>query len=234
MKIAFYGDSLTEGIPGVAFLPILEGKLTEHELINHGKGGDTVISLYRRIVRQRLDVPVDIAFLWVGVNDVFAKVTIAHSILKRLVRQPWAKDHDQFRDYYSRILNLLSPKAANVVTVSPLLIGEDLSNRWNQELAKLCEIVASVSSSFSNAHHLDLRTRFSEELAGRTISDYIPKSNIRIARDMLSLRTPAQIDAAASGRGLHFTLDGAHLNSAGAKIVAEAFLEATNNLSYRT
>jgi len=231
VKIAFYGDSLTEGIPGVAFLPILEGKLPEHKLINYGKGGDTVISLYRRIVRRQLGVPVDIAFLWVGVNDVFAKVTLAHSMLKRLVRQPWAKDRDEFRDYYARILNLLCPIATKVITVSPLLVGEDLSNPWNQELAKLCEIVASVSSPVGNVHYLDLRARFSEELAGRTISDYIPKSNIRIARDMLSLRTLPQIDAVASGRGLHLTLDGVHLNSAGVAIVTETFLEGIDTLS---
>lgn len=230
MKIAFYGDSLTEGIPGVAFLPILAGKLPEHELINHGKGGDTVASLYRRIVRRQFDVPVDSAFLWVGVNDVFAKITVFHSILKRLVRQPWAKDRDEFHDYYARILNLLCPKATNVVTVSPLLIGEDLDNRWNRELAELSDIIEAFSATFSNVHYLNLRARFSEELAGRTISDYIPKSNIRIARDMLSLRTPAQIDAAASGRGLHLTLDGAHLNSKGAEIIAEAFQGAIDKL----
>ena len=114
------------------------------------------------------------------------------------------------------------------------MIGEDLENRWNQELAKLCKIIAALSESYGNVHYLDLRARFSEELAGRAISDYIPKSNIRIARDMLSLRTPAQIDAVARDRGLHLTLDGVHLNSAGAKIVAEAFLERMNNLSHRT
>ena len=231
MKIAFYGDSLTEGIPGVAFLPILGAKLPEHELINHGKGGDTVVSLYRRIVQRGLVVPVDIAFLWVGVNDVFAKITYPHSILKRLVRQPWAKDHDRFRDHYARIVNLLSPKATKVVTVSPLLIGEDPENCWNQELAKLCEIVASVSSPFGNVHHLDLRARFIEELAGKTASDYVPARNLRVLLDALFLQRRRQIDDVAHARGLRLTLDGVHLNSAGAEIVVDAFLERINSLS---
>lgn len=230
MKIAFYGDSLTEGIPGVSYFRILEAKLPDHELVNHGKGGDTVISLYRRVVRKQLDVPVDIAFLWVGVNDVFAKVTLAHSMLKRLVRQPWAKDHDQFGDYYARILNLLCPKATKVVTVSPLLIGEDLENRWNQELAELSEIVSSVSSPIVNVNYLNLRARFSENLAGRTISDYIPRSNIRVLLDVLFLQRREQIDKIARGRGLHLTLDGVHLNSTGAEIVAEVFMSEMSKL----
>ena len=230
MKIVFYGDSLTEGIPGVSCFRMLETKLPEHELINYGKGGDTVISLYRRIARRWLHSLVDIAFLWVGVNDVFAKVTFTHSMLKRLMRQPRAKDHTEFRDYYDRTLKLLRQKATNIITVSPLLIGEDLLNPWNRELAKLCEIVASVSSCFGNVHYIDLRGDFGKELAGKAISNYVANNIIRIACDTLSLRTPTQIDAAASGRGLHLTLDGVHLNNAGAEIVTEAFLKMVRSL----
>jgi lysophospholipase L1-like esterase len=39
------------------------------------------------------------------------------------------------------------------------------------------------------------------------------------------LRNDAQVDAKAAQRGLHFTLDGVHLNSAGAALVAEMFLK---------
>jgi len=34
MKIAFYGDSLTEGIPGAAYTRILAGKLTDRVRLN--------------------------------------------------------------------------------------------------------------------------------------------------------------------------------------------------------
>ena len=231
MKIAFYGDSLTKGIPGLSYFQMLEERLPEHELMNYGKGGDTVISLYRRIERREIHGPVDIAFLWVGVNDVLAKVTFTHSMLKRLMRQPRAKDHIEIRDYYDRTLKLLRQKATHILTVSPLLIGEDLSNPWNRELAELREIVASASSCFSNVQYIDLRSSFSKELAGRTISGYVPNSILRIARDTFTLRSPAQVDTAASRRGLYLTLDGVHLNSAGAEIVTESFREMVRTLS---
>ena len=48
-KIAFFGDSLTEGIPGASYFQILKDRLPNENLINFGKGGDTVISLYRRV-----------------------------------------------------------------------------------------------------------------------------------------------------------------------------------------
>jgi len=231
MKIAFYGDSLTEGIPGVSTLRVLAKQLPEHELLNYGKGGDTVISLFRRIVQQPPHEPVDIAFLWIGVNDVFSTITFAHSMLKRLMRQPRVRDHAAFRDLYDRTLTLLRERAKSVVTVSPLLTGEDLSNPWNHELAELCEIVSSASTGFGNVHHLDLRARFSEALAGKTVSDYVAKSLRHIVRDAMALRTPDQVDAASSDRGLHLTLDGVHLNSAGAELAADAFLKAIKDLS---
>src|SRR5690554_2811517 len=41
IKIAFYGDSLTAGIPGVSYFNILRQRLPEHELLNFGQPDDT-------------------------------------------------------------------------------------------------------------------------------------------------------------------------------------------------
>jgi lysophospholipase L1-like esterase len=49
---------------------------------------------------------------------------------------------------------------------------------------------------------------------------------LRVLLDTLILRTDEEIDRKATERGLHLTLDGVHLNSAGAGLVAEAFAEA--------
>lgn len=223
MKIAFYGDSLTRGIPGISSFGMLETQLPEHELTNHGRNGDTVASLYRRIATNRFQDGIDIAVLWVGVNDVLAKVTLTHSLVKRLMKQPWATDLIEFRHDYDRTIQLLRQHAGTVLTVSPLLIGEDLRNPWNKDLAERCKIIASISACIEHVHWLDIRADFAERLKAKTISDYTPRSVMSIARDVLFLRTPAQIDAAAASRGLHLTLDGVHLNSEGAKLVTEAF-----------
>jgi lysophospholipase L1-like esterase len=47
--------------------------------------------------------------------------------------------------------------------------------------------------------------------------------------DVLVLRTDEQIDAKAAERGLLLTLDGVHLNSAGARLVAAEFAAAIDN-----
>lgn len=220
MRIACFGDSLTEGIPGVSFLEALEAMLPEDTLLNCGKGGDTVISLYRRIGRRQLQGPADVAVLWVGVNDVLAKLSLGHAMLKRITRQPRARDLAEFSDYYHRTLESLCRRAGRVLAVSPLSVGEDLANPWNRELEGLCEVIALVSASFDAVQYVDLRAFLSERLLKERASDYLPKSVASIARDAFFLRTSAQVDTVASRRGLRVTLDGVHLNSEGAHGVA--------------
>jgi lysophospholipase L1-like esterase len=231
MRIAFYGDSLTRGVPGVSFLRALKKMLPQDELMNLGKGGDTVVSLYRRVARRADRSVSDLAVLWVGVNDVLATVSRGHSALKWLMGQPRAKDPIEFREYYDRTLTCLCSSADNILTVSPLLIGEDRSNPWNRRLEELGETIRSVSESLDGVHHVDLHSELPSEWPASEASNYIPRSVTRIALESLFLRSPERVDKTASRRGLHLTLDGIHLNSTGAERVAMVIRRAIDELS---
>jgi lysophospholipase L1-like esterase len=50
-------------------------------------------------------------------------------------------------------------------------------------------------------------------------------SAIQILLDVLMLKTNAQIDKKSDERGLNVTLDGVHLNTAGADMVASKFMD---------
>ena len=219
MRIAFYGDSLVKGNPGVAFLDVLQPMLSRHAFVNLGKGGDTVISLSRRIEKSE-QTPSDLAVLWVGVNDVLSMLSLGHSALKWVTRQPRARDLVEFRAYYHRILSRLRRSSDNILAISPLLIGEELSNPWNRKLEELARIAHSAAASFDHTYYLDLRARLAAVPAMREASDYLPRSITRILLDSLFLQGSAGIDRAATRRGLHLTLDGVHLNSRGAQEVA--------------
>jgi lysophospholipase L1-like esterase len=226
MNIAFIGDSLTKGIPGSSYVTILRSRLPQHRLLNLGKGNDTVVSLYRRLSRLRCgDTPFDIAFLWVGVNDIDRDSSWAFRVANALRRQPRSRDLDDFRLYYGKILDILCQNAVWIVAVSPLLKGEDIHNRWNQELSAYAEVVRGLSMQDEQMEYLDLRQRFFSRLATQRVTDYSLKSPLSVGLDALTLRSDAQVDEMAAKRGLHLTLDGVHLNSAGAFLVAEAFLE---------
>jgi lysophospholipase L1-like esterase len=225
MRIAFVGDSLTEGIPGSSYLAILREQLPGHTLVNLGRGNDTVVSLYRRLVRLRLGEPFDIAFLWIGVNDVARGSPWTFQAVSLLTRKPPAKNLGEFRVYYQATLDLLRRDAHRVVAVSTALKGEDVTSPCNCELETLSKVIQELASRGERTEYLDVRAVLIERLAGKRISNYLPSSVIRVALDALTLRSDEQIDRRAAERGLHLTLDGIHLNSAGAQLVAETFLQ---------
>jgi lysophospholipase L1-like esterase len=226
MKIAFYGDSLTEGLLGVSYLDQLRHRLPGHSTINYGKGDDTVLSLYQRIVRWHLNKPYDMAFVWVGTNDVPVKPSRIVALLKLMRGKPWTSSPEAFRVCYLDLLDLLSEKTPTLFTVSPLLVGEDVDSPRNQYLGQLAAIIEEVSADYPGVTYIDLRQKFIDRLAGKPISDYIPRYVTRTIADTLRLRTRKRVDRMSARRGLHLTLDGVHLNGVGADLAAETFAEA--------
>jgi len=233
-RIAFFGDSLTEGFPGVAYFEILKNRLPEYKLLNYGKGGDTVISLYRRIKDTQLDEPIDMAFLWVGTNDVFVKISMTHHVFKTLSNKPWVSNPEEFERYYRLTLDILCQHTNKIITVPPLFMGEDVNSKWNQELGGLSRVIEQVSDSYAKVKYLNLRKIIFSILNDQKPSEYLPTSLTRIALDTVLLKQKEQIDKKSVERNLFFTLDGVHLNSNGAEIVAATFLETIKNSEERS
>jgi lysophospholipase L1-like esterase len=227
MKIAFIGDSLTKGIPGSSYFAILRKKLPQHRLVNLGRGNDSVISLHRRLARLRLgNEPFDLAFLWVGVNDVGKVDSWIFRAGNALRRQPRSRSLDEFRTHYQKTLALLCRHTRRVIAVAPLMKGEAIDSEWNRQIDALANIIERLTAHYAPVEYLDLRPIFYAKLADKPGSDYLQENPLRIALDILTLWTDAQVDKKAAERGLHFTLDGVHLNSAGAEIVADMFSKA--------
>lgn len=225
MKIAFFGDSITEGFPGSSYFKILEKKLPECTLLNYGKGGDTVVSLYKRIQRKKLTSKMDLAFLWVGVNDILVKTSWTFPILKTLRRQPWAKNETNFKQYYCRILDILTKHAGRVIAVSPLFIGEKLQDTWNRKLKDTAKTIRELSEMYPNTEYLDLRNIFVSLLSGKDTVEFLPNRMIRLFVKKILGKNPGPAENRTTKEGYHFTIDGIHLNNRGAGIVSEAFLE---------
>ncbi|MGC9400423.1 MAG: SGNH/GDSL hydrolase family protein [Anaerolineae bacterium] len=224
MRIVFVGDSLTEGIPGCSYVKLLQQRLPEHTLVNLGEGNDTVISLHHRITHLVLEGSFDLAFLWVGVNDVlrrFSSWTFRASDV--ILRDPHAMHPGEFVAYYDATLDYLKAYARRIVAVSPLLKGEAPGNPWNRQLAAYAEDIRALTSDDPDIDYLDLRTPILHYLEGRSVSNYLPPNALRVLFDALWLRTEKQIDARSRQRGLQVTLDGVHLNSTGARLVADEF-----------
>ena len=222
MRIGFFGDSLTAGMPGSSYVAVLRERLPDDTLLNFGKGNDTVVSLYHRISAMEFDQPFDLAFLWIGVNDLLQIDRWPFRAFHTLIGQRRARDMDEFRAYHRATLDLLCSHADRVIVAPPVLKGENLGNRTNRRLAVLAESIQEVAAGYERVEFLDLCAIFAQELAESPVSDYVSRNPFRVLLDASTLRTDRQIDAKAAERGLHLTLDGVHLNSAGARLVADA------------
>jgi lysophospholipase L1-like esterase len=226
VKIAFFGDSITEGFPGAAYIELLREKLSGHELLNFGKGGDTVLSLFKRI--QNLDLPenLDISFVWVGVNDVIVKTSWIYPWMRRMRRQPWSRSMEEFRSHYRGLLDFLSVRTRHLMTVSPLFVGEDVDNEWNRRLEDLSRIIRKQTDVCSNADFIDLRGDLFPLLTGKDVCPFVPTTGIQAVRNVLFGSSQDNKDDQENDKELFYTIDGIHLNNEGARIVADVFFEA--------
>jgi lysophospholipase L1-like esterase len=227
MKIAFYGDSLTAGIPGAAYFDILKQQLPGYSLYNYGKINDTTLSLYRRIKARRLLHPVNLAFIVIGVNDLL----LERSWLFGRIRRHWAHGDEEFRQHYETLLRVVRPYAEYVITVPPLFIGEDFDGLWQQRCNRRADIVAQLTQEYPTTHYLDIRRYFAQDLKNKPTIKGLSGSPLQAVWDYLTLRTDSAITRVSAERGFHYTLDGVHLNVAGARIVAAACLHIIQALS---
>ncbi len=206
MRIAFLGDSLTEGRPGESFFVRLRALLPGDELLNYGRAGDTVPALLARLERTVLE-PVDLAVVWIGVNDAF----LGDWYLPELdgpgagggagdlglgggaggADGPARPAADPLRSIYDRVLDLALGRAPLAACVPPLLPDPFEPDGVAERVAGIAAMVAAAAADRGpRARLFDLAPAFA---------------------------------AAAAQPGPGFTIDGVHLSARGADVVAAAF-----------
>lgn len=225
MKVGLIGDSLTDGRPGVSFSNLLKEKYPNLTFVNLGKSGETVKSLHIRLTKTTLDTDYDLTFLWIGVNDVYSKML-------KVQAQPVAINHEEFQEYYNKIIEMVLASSKHIVAVSPAVVGENTTNDANKELRELSSIMQSISSKHPNTSFLNLQSVFEQHLSNVRSSEYIGTSVMSVMKDVLFYKNPTRINQLSTKRGLHLTLDGIHLNSRGAAIVADEYATLIDQLLF--
>jgi len=229
MKIAFLGDSITEGALGVSYVDILKTHFSKNDLTNYGKGGDTISSLQKRIRKIEDLADYDTIILFVGVNDLFGKLTNGYKFIKLLMKQPWAKKQSEFTKQYKSTIEYLLNKTNNLIIIPPLLIGEEVNNKWNIQLDGYVASVKALSSSYSSVTYIDVRKEYIDYLSKKDISNYMPYKVSDLMKDVKELKSDRDVDERSKSRGLHLTLDGVHINSKGAQIIVDGIIKVLKN-----
>ena len=211
MRIAFLGDSLTEGRPGESFLDRLRPRLPDDVVRNHGRAGDTIAGLLARLEAGELG-PADLAVVWIGTNDAFLGDWYLPPLLEAgggAAASPetgGAASHDtgisaasgaaggHLRPLYERVLDLTLSRAPLAVCVPPVLPDPFAEDGVAARVSSIGAMVAATADA-------------------------------RAPRTRLFELAPAFGAARAAEPRRHFTIDGVHLNTRGAHVVAAAFHE---------
>ena len=155
MQIAFLGDSLTAGWPGAGYFPLLKERLPSHELLNLGRAGDTVVDLLRRVMRRGLD-RVDLALIWVGVNDA---VMGTWGAVGDGAGSDWGDRLTRIRGDYEMLVEWTAARASCIVCVRPLVLEAD-GSVWQAQADELGEVIARLAGARDRTRELDLRPAF--------------------------------------------------------------------------
>jgi len=236
----FAGDSLTEGTYGESFVARIAAALERGEagltgqVVNAGRGADTVKSLLNRI-----DVPLrqfrpDWVILAIGCNDIWIPWLTSHSIIWTmwaLIRrfqfsQVPTTDMDQFAALYRALIDKAMHQAgARVLVCTTSGSGEQLSSPPNRQMARLNGVIKRVAADRGVAV-ADVWQAFVDELAPMAQpSAYVAGELLFTMMDRRQLATTSP-DTISRRRRLHLTFDGLHLNSRGADLWAQTILAA--------
>lgn len=238
MRMVFFGDSLTEGKPGAAYLDALARRVSVDghlhgrvELVNAGMGGDTVLNLARRMAPDVVPLQPDWVVVVVGVNDC------ATWLLRRSPPTlQWYRSLRYFASYKGvrravtpeRYLSglrvvvdgLRAQTGARVALCTPATNGESLHSRGWRALDRYAEAVRWVARE-RDCPLLDVHAAFARELA------MLPPQTLRQRYTAALRRWPdaGDIEATARKRGYHLTFDGTHLTRRGAELVASVIYD---------
>lgn len=222
-----FGDSLTEGMIGAAYVDILRERLPAAiRVINAGINGDTTINLLRRFERDVVPYRPDLVVILVGLNDLTTAYgwPSNHAYYRFVKRVPIALTPALFTRTYQRLIaELRQHTNAQLALCTLTTVGEQLDDAFQVYIDAYSTIIRALAER-EQLPLIDLRRAFRAALAEEPRNGppyYIWTPLLDSAAIRLRGRTYAELGAR---RGYRLLCDGAHLAEAGAALVAETML----------
>jgi lysophospholipase L1-like esterase len=156
-KVVFFGDSITEqgAKPGGYIMRmkdalVQKGMASQYDLIGAGVGGNKVYDLYLRMDDDVISLNPDIVIIFIGVNDVWHKVSAGTGT-----------DADKFEKFYAAIINKLLDRHIRLILCTPAVIGErnDFTNQQDGDLNAYSQTVRNLAQKYK-CGLVDLREIF--------------------------------------------------------------------------
>jgi lysophospholipase L1-like esterase len=223
MLLHLYGDSITAGVPGVAFSKYFK---VYKKFMNHGLGGDTIIGLNTRIRDIDLNES-DTYVIEIGTNDILLaylkeKYTSWKSTIEKIEKsgRKVSRNSKEFADEYVNLL--FKFRSVNTLVVSIPCIGEDIESKVNEKVDSYNRIIKDLCMANGKVY-IDFNNWQKEEIESYKYNDkgFISKYPTGMIVDILLTNYLSLANMISKQRRLCTTIDGVHLNSNGAAKMAE-------------
>jgi len=220
MKLVFLGDSLTWGQFGGNFVDIVADLMPDHDIINAGIGGDTVVNLYQRYESIIDEHDPDAIFVMVGGNDAASYIMPDTQIYYRSNKkiENGIVSPSLFEQTYR---DLLTELQLNHIVTFVGLAPTEYNPKLKATKHEYNQLAQQVASSM-NIPVLDLEVPFATE----SIPDrepvtlkFIQDIGYRVSTDW------SDFEAERDKYGYTYTFDGMHLLPSSAEKMGKLIVE---------
>jgi len=231
-KILFVGNSITQAVIGINYIDLIKKVHPDYKCINKGVSGDTLLGATNRLIKYLDDgVNPDIIVLEIGHNDIVLfcsnRSRWDHFLMRLLTKNAVATEPKDFIETLKERLAVIRSKTKARIIITTLgFLDETVStdskvnqlrDDMNRQIRKLCTDLkielADVGKIFDKFKNLSTAKENLRETASDIFFNILISRNKKLA------------DKISKKRGLTLTIDGAHLNSRGAKIYAKTLLK---------
>jgi len=225
-----FGDSITQGSIGDAYVRHIAAQMPHITVINGGIDGDTTFNLLQRLDSAVLRHKPDAVMVMVGLNDFGTAYgeRLSRAYYRRIKKVPIAIDIPAFETLYDGIIHRLLHAGVKVVLCTPTTLGEvpDTAGQY------ILDGYVRVVKNLADRHGLtliDVRAAFVEAMRAdpRVGPEYhlwlVPYDAWRVRRGMT-------YDQISEKRGFRLLVDGVHLNGNGATLVAQTVVPVLQQL----
>ncbi len=223
--IACFGDSLTEGKPGVSYIQYL----TQHQGLNYGVGGESTQALLARLQAHTFK-QAPLAVMFIGTNDLYLPYLKeqgeAWNFVVDRVKQRGsvpASDVEHFAQLYEACIVLLLKKYDRLILINIPCIGEDTNSSLNMSVQAYNQHILRLAQQY-NLKLIDVFDQHQKRI--EQASSYLSPHPAWMMVDQVITKLKIGRQLLSKKRHLSVSVDGIHFNDDAAKQLAQLIEKA--------
>ena len=224
----YVGDSITEGISGVNYVKYLESEFPNYIHINQGLGGDTLLGISNRLMSLLKHEDFNYIVFEAGHNDIIIPYFEEQDLLLKLAakklkyRGSIPTGITEFKEVLEeKIIDIKALTNANIIITTLSCIGENMNTDLNKKRKIINQSIMEIAKNH-NYLLADVGNAFNNILNNIDSSNYVLGGLFKLMlHDPVYSRKVKWTEILSKRRNLSLTIDGVHINEAGAKIYAK-------------